>query len=348
MESGPSDWSSQKLWVIQFFASRAVLTMSSNPFGDMLALQQLAQQQERQRQMQLLAAANPQLPATEIAAGGIVGANEAYLQPATAVAPSRMLVQPNNAAVEAVLRLQLAQQLVNAMQPQPQLQYRVRILPPTSSVVAPVARPHPAAQQVARVCTPPTTAPRRPAKAEAQKGPLRDTLAGIGNQVRDSTTRYVDILKLSDIDHFLASNQLMVSRGGVPEPFPYKVHKMLDEDPTILSWCPHGRAFYLHDADRFVNEILPKHCRQTRWSSFRRQLNLYGFRRVPGHGSDASAYFHELFLRDHRNLCHFMQRVGVNPRKPAPGVTTYAVPDFSTIPVPRKVNPPVVAAVVVR
>lgn len=45
------------------------------------------------------------------------------------------------------------------------------------------------------------------------------------------------------------------------------------------------------------------------WSSFSRQLNLYGFLRITT-GTDYGAYYHELFLRGRPDLHNFMRRVG--------------------------------------
>jgi len=76
------------------------------------------------------------------------------------------------------------------------------------------------------------------------------------------------------------------NRGGVTEPFPEKLHSMLTYAITahltdIISFFPHGRAFGIHKPKRFSDEIMPRFFRQTRLTSFQRQLNLYGFRR-PG------------------------------------------------------------------
>jgi hypothetical protein len=82
-------------------------------------------------------------------------------------------------------------------------------------------------------------------------------------------------------------------------------------DMDIVSFLPHGRAFKIHDAERFTNEILPKYFRHSKWVSFSRQLSLYGFRRVRRESDDPGAYYHELFLRGRRGICLCMRRVGV-------------------------------------
>ena len=48
--------------------------------------------------------------------------------------------------------------------------------------------------------------------------------------------------------------------GGVTQPFPEKLHVMLgrDDDPSIVGWLPHGRAFLVRKPAEFTNEIMPK------------------------------------------------------------------------------------------
>ena len=94
-------------------------------------------------------------------------------------------------------------------------------------------------------------------------------------------------------------------------PFPDKLMDMLDKEsvqhPDIISWCSHGRAFIVRQPKVFSSDIMGEYFKQTRFTSFQRQLNLYGFRRIT-QGPDASAYYHELFLRGRPQLCMRMQR----------------------------------------
>lgn len=160
------------------------------------------------------------------------------------------------------------------------------------------------------------------------------TLEALGSSMRKMSSPYIDA---SGIVNGVRSNDPSAqrTRGGVTEPFPEKLHRMLSEieeagDAGILSFYPHGRAFGIHDQDRFMNEIMPKYFRQTRLSSFQRQLNLYGFTRIAS-GPDVGGYYHELFLRGRPNLCTHMRRVGVphggDRRKIKPAVTKKE-PDF--------------------
>ena len=101
-------------------------------------------------------------------------------------------------------------------------------------------------------------------------------------------------------------------RGGVAQPFPEKLHLMLssvDRD-DIVSWQPHGRCFVVHNAKAFVTLVMPKYFRQSKLTSFQRQLNLYGFCRLTS-GRDRGGYYHELFLRNRPDLCKRMMRTRI-------------------------------------
>ena len=78
-------------------------------------------------------------------------------------------------------------------------------------------------------------------------------------------------------------------------------------DDSIVSWRPHGKAFTVHRPDEFVEKIMPYYFKQSRYKSFQRQLNLYGFVCLP-RGDDKGSYFHKNFARGERYLCHYIVR----------------------------------------
>lgn len=150
--------------------------------------------------------------------------------------------------------------------------------------------------------------------------------------------------------------------GGVTQPFPEKLHELLEQETTpdfhgnvnaIVGWLPHGRAFLVRKPKEFTNDIMPKYFRQTKLTSFQRQLNLYGFRRLT-QSTDAGAYYHELFLRGRPQLCLRMirQKVkGTGHKQPADAQTEpnfYALPPLtpesqSTSPTAQAPTPPPIA-----
>jgi len=101
-------------------------------------------------------------------------------------------------------------------------------------------------------------------------------------------------------------------RGGVATPFPVKLHQLLErkEHCAIISWQPHGRCFLLRKPKEFLEKVMPRYFRQSKITSFQRQLNLYGFHRLTS-GPDKGGYYHERFLRGKPALCQDMLRVRI-------------------------------------
>ena len=95
-----------------------------------------------------------------------------------------------------------------------------------------------------------------------------------------------------------------------------------DGHADIVSWQPHGRCFVVHKPREFVETLMPTYFRQTKLSSFQRQLNLYGFSRITK-GCDKGGYYHELFLRGRTWLCNRMSRTRVK----GTGVRTASSPE---------------------
>lgn len=104
------------------------------------------------------------------------------------------------------------------------------------------------------------------------------------------------------------------------ENFPFVLMHMLQtiemEEPEladIVSWNPDGTSFQIHDKTRFENEIQHRFFKQNSYSSFRRQLNIWGFKAIGDRKTKETTalYGHPMFLRDNPKLCYAIARKGV-------------------------------------
>lgn len=114
--------------------------------------------------------------------------------------------------------------------------------------------------------------------------------------------------------------------------FPWKLHIMLDAmdrtgDESVVCWQPHGRAFMVHKPREFVHHVMPHFFNQTKYASFQRQLNLYGFSRLT-HGPDKGAYYHGCFVRGERSLCREMVRQKIKGTKVRRSLAPDEEPNF--------------------
>jgi hypothetical protein len=103
--------------------------------------------------------------------------------------------------------------------------------------------------------------------------------------------------------------------------FPWKVHSMLDNAETegygsVLSWDG-DNGFIIHDKKAFVEEIVPRYFSQTKYKSFQRMLNMWGYERVC-EGPRKGAYTHTHFRRGDPDLCNLMKCQKIKRRHTAP------------------------------
>ena len=101
------------------------------------------------------------------------------------------------------------------------------------------------------------------------------------------------------------------SKKKPSESFPDKLHRILEDaemegNTHIIGFFAQGRAFAVHDPDMFVKLLMPRYLTTARFSSFQRQLNLYGFRRIVER--NISGFCHEHFLRGQKTLATLITR----------------------------------------
>jgi hypothetical protein len=125
-------------------------------------------------------------------------------------------------------------------------------------------------------------------------------------------------------------------RGGVTISFPTKLHSVLEQVDAdgwghVISWQAHGRCFVIRKPKEFTDYVMPHYFRQSKLTSFQRQLNLYGFCRLT-RGQDNGGYYHELFLRGRPGLAKKMQRTKIKGTKFKAASSPDQEPDFYRMP----------------
>jgi hypothetical protein len=71
--------------------------------------------------------------------------------------------------------------------------------------------------------------------------------------------------------------------------------------PEVGGWSDEGDAMIIQDTDVFSRVIMPAYYRHNNWTSFVRQLNFYGFRKVKS-DKNWQIFRHPLFLRGRPDL----------------------------------------------
>lgn len=129
-----------------------------------------------------------------------------------------------------------------------------------------------------------------------------------------------------------------VKKRAVLEPFPARLHRLLTEveaagQSDIISFSEDGLAFFIHKPREFFQNICKVYFRQRRLSSFKRQLNLYGFELI-ARGPNKGGYYHEYFQRDHPELVQQVRRNSSRAlsKEKKKGSNSKSAPDFYSMP----------------
>ncbi|KAK9765309.1 hypothetical protein K7432_006463 [Basidiobolus ranarum] len=120
--------------------------------------------------------------------------------------------------------------------------------------------------------------------------------------------------------------------------FVLNLYRILSEPKysDMIAWERSGTRFIIKDTLSFASKVLPKYYETSKFTSFSRQLNIYGFHRISDRrrtkqSSEASTiiYSHQHFKRDHPDSLHLIQRM-VGPYSQAR--TRYSIQEANTKP----------------
>lgn len=95
--------------------------------------------------------------------------------------------------------------------------------------------------------------------------------------------------------------------NGFAKTFPQRLMDMISYKGSegIIAWTKEGNAFTINDEDQLSKILLPLFFKKTKFLSFIRKINRWGFKRFLT-GENTGAFYHEFFLRDQPERCLYM------------------------------------------
>ena len=128
------------------------------------------------------------------------------------------------------------------------------------------------------------------------RGSTEETTATTTNTQMTEAALVHPTSKAMDVDRWMktiAADAAAVE--DVPCTFPQKLMAVLDNDQMsdIVTWLPHGKGFIILQKKRFASEVMPLYFKHSKFTSFTRKLNRWGFTRV-ARGPESGAYYHKV------------------------------------------------------
>ncbi|KAL8210867.1 hypothetical protein R6Q57_005304 [Mikania cordata] len=120
---------------------------------------------------------------------------------------------------------------------------------------------------------------------------------------------------------------------SIPTPFLTKTYQLVDDKTIddVISWNEDGSTFIVWNPTEFAKDLLPKYFKHNNFSSFVRQLNTYGFRKVV---PDRWEFSNDCFRRGEKPLLCGIQRRKIAAPAPVPAVAATPMVTVAAIPSP--------------
>ncbi|CAK8532615.1 unnamed protein product [Lathyrus sativus] len=124
------------------------------------------------------------------------------------------------------------------------------------------------------------------------------------------------------------------SQRSIPTPFLTKTYSLVEDKSIddVISWNEDGSTFIVWNPTVFASNLLPKYFKHNNFSSFVRQLNTYGFRKVV---PDRWEFSNDCFRRgEKRLLCEIQRRKICSAVPMSTSVAAVAAVETATVAVP--------------